>query len=146
MSAEITLLKQSQRHIERAERLLINCRQNRLIAIKEARNKGNSIKQISEVLGISATRVYKMIEKIMNKETQKKLIKIFQRVLLNQHPRENLGTMFLTTFTLRDWLMLSQVDMTLPLLRLEARTMQLSEPNVNCLSKKLTKQLKRLEM
>ena len=62
MSAEITLLKQSQRHIERAERLLINCRQNRLIAIKEARNKGNSIKQISEVLGISATRVYKMIE------------------------------------------------------------------------------------
>jgi hypothetical protein len=33
-----------------------------LIAIKEARNKGNSIKQISEVLGISATRVYKMIE------------------------------------------------------------------------------------
>ena len=77
----------------------------------------------------------------MNKETQKKLIKDFPKSVVKPAPKGKFGDYVPHhIYTQR------LVDMTLPLLRLEARTMQLSEPNVNCLSKKLTKQLKRLEM
>ena len=82
----------------------------------------------------------------MNKETQKKLIKDFPKSVVKPAPKGKFGDYVPHHIYTQRLVDVFQEDMTSPLLRLEIRTMQLSEPNVNCLSKKLTKQLKRLEM
>ena len=80
----------------------------------------------------------------MNKETQKKLIKDFPRVLLNQHPRENWGLCSCHIYTQR----LVDVipggyDFTFTEIR--GKDNAIVEPN-KLFIKETTKQLKRLEM